>query len=209
MPSVDSMSSVHARIWQRPASLQAGRFLGCLLLLLVCGPVWAQGPASNPDHPPGNVDERTLAGLRPGRSTLNEAVRLYGVNWFHPTAQETDLYQWSDPGRHLLLSLEVNGRGTIRVVSVTRTTLAAATSSALPASAEATGRGMRLGDSEQTLLHIYGKPFFEGPSSLDGRDVRLIVFNFSWAGASKPQILESSFDASHRLIKMTLSAEYY
>ncbi|MGH9482910.1 MAG: hypothetical protein ACRD1L_12555, partial [Terriglobales bacterium] len=61
----------------------------------------------------------------------------------------------------------------------------------------------------QQLKQVYGKPFFEGPSSWAGHDVQLIVFNFSWAGADKPQILESSFDAAGHLVKMTLSAQYY
>lgn len=168
-----------------------------------------QAGGDNPDHPAGNVNELTLAGLRPGRSTLHEAVRHFGAHWLHPTPQETDLYLWSDPARHLLISVEVNRQGEIRVVSVTRTDRDTSTPSALPVRAETTGRGVRLGDTEQKLRHVYGKPFFEGPSSLGGHDVHLIVYNFSWAGAGKPQILESSFDSTGHLVKMTLSADYY
>jgi len=183
-------------------------FFGALLLAF-CTSLWAQGGSDNPDHPAGNVNELTLAGLRPGYSTLHEAEHLYGAHWFHPSPQEKDLYLWNDPARRLLLSAEVDPHGVIRVVSVTRVQRSSDASTALPMRAEATGRGVRLGDTQQRLLQVYGKPFFEGPSSLDGQDVHLIVFNFSWAGADKPQILESSFDASGHLIKMTLSAEYY
>lgn len=189
--------------------------MGSVLLLLL-GLILLNGQAlrgqdvdGNPDHPAGNVNELMLAGLRPGRSTLHEAVRLYGPHWFHPTPQETDLYLWSDPARHLLLGAEVNKQGRIQVVSVTRTERNASIRSVLPSRAEATGRGVRLGDIQQRLRKVYGKPFFEGPSSLDGHDVHLIVYNFSWAGTDKPQILEASFDSSGHLVKMTLSAEYY
>lgn len=185
-------------------------FLRALFVLLALSVfVGAQGAGNNPDHPAGNVNELTLAGLRPGRSTLHEAIRLYGRHWFHPTPQETDIYLWMDPARHLLLSAEVNTQGQIRVVSVTRTDRTAPARSVLPVRAEATGRGVRLGNMEQRLRQVYGKPFFEGPSSLDGRDVHLIVYNFSWAGTDKPQILESSFDGAGHLVQMTLSAEYY
>lgn len=181
-----------------------------LIVSLCCGPLfWGQSVDGNPDHPAGNVNELTLAGLRPGRSTLRDAVRRYGPHWFHPTPQETDLYLWSDPARHLLLSAEVNKQGQIRVVSITHTDVNAPVRSVLPLRAGVTGRGVRLGDTRQQLRKVYGKPFFEGPSSLDGQDVHLIVYNFSWAGTDKPQILESSFDRSGHLVKMTLSAEYY
>lgn len=179
------------------------------LLLLNGRALRAQDVDGNPDHPAGNVNELTLAGLRPGRSSLREAIRLYGPHWFHPTPQETDLYLWSDPARHLVLGVEVNKQGRIEVVSVTRTERNSSVQSALPLRAEVTGRGARLGDTQQRLRKVYGKPFFEGPSSLDGHNVHLIVYNFSWAGADKPQILEASLDSSGHLVKMTLSAEYY
>lgn len=194
---------------QRGWRTRPGIALLLLVLLVLSLPVWGQDVDGNPDHPAGNVNELTLAGLRPGRSTLRDAVRLYGAHWVHPTPQETDLYLWSDTAHHLLLSTEVNKQGQIRVVSITRTQRSTATPSRLPVRAEATGRGVRLGDSQQRLRKVYGKPFFEGPSSLDGHDVHLIVYNFSWAGADKPQILESSFDRSGQLVKMTLSADYY
>lgn len=195
---------------ERRRSAIAQALLLLLALTLFCGQVLAaQESDGNPDHPAGNVNELTLAGLRPGRSTLQDAIRHYGPHWFHPTPQETDLYLWSDPAHHLLLSAEVNQQGQIRVVSVTRTERTAPVRSVLPLRAATTGRGVRLGTTEQHLRAVYGKPFFEGPSSLNGHDVHLIVYNFSWAGTDKPQILESSFDRSGHLVKMSLSAEYY
>lgn len=170
-----------------------------------------QDPASSADHPPGNVNELTLAGLEPGHSELREAIRRFGPGWSHPSPEETDMYRWCDAHSGLQLDLEAQqGASVVRVVTVRRLEAPAASCRAtLGADIGRTGRGVRLGDDVGRLKLVYGKPFFDGPSSYDGKDVRLVVFNFSWAGASLPQILESTFDAGGRLVKMTLSADYY
>lgn len=187
-----------------------------LLATLVCC-AQAQDPADSYDHPAGNVNELTLAGLRPGRSTIAQAEALWGRQWHHPARDEDDVYVWCDASSHIELSLEATVAqpprrgGEIRVVTVSRMPPAlpvGACSAVLGKGAASTGRGVRLGDSPQRLKQVYGKPFFTGPSTWNGRDVNMIVFNFSWAGTSKPQILESSF-AGGKLVKMTLSAEYY
>jgi hypothetical protein len=180
-------------------------------LLLVALPLQGQDPATSADRPPGNVNELTLAGLQPGSSRLSAAEARWGRQWRHPDADEGDVYVWCDGRSGLRISLEAGDGGKVRVVTVERIAGAQATgcSAHLPAGVARTGRGVRLGDSEAQLLHTYGKPFFSGPSSLDGHNVKLVVFNFSWAGSDKPQILESTFNAAGRLVKMTLSAEYY
>ena len=156
-------------------------------------------------------NELQLGGLRPGWNTLQDALRRFGPHWYHPTPNETGIYEWNDPRRHWLLRLEVGGGDVIQAITIEQTPARAAPPAAtrLPASADRTGLGIELGDRRQALLDRYGRPFFEGPSVLDGQRVALVVFNFSWAGSDKPQILESSFDPAGRLIKMTLTAEYY
>ncbi|MGN6593707.1 MAG: hypothetical protein ACTHJX_12495 [Terriglobales bacterium] len=183
------------------------------LALLVALPLRAQDPASSADRPPGNVNELTLAGLQPGRSRLEAAEARWGRQWTHPDADESDVYVWCDARSRLRIGLDTGASGTVRVVTVERMAAGKGSPEAchaqLSAAVARTGRGVRLGDSEAQLLRTYGKPFFSGPSSLDGHNVRLVVFNFSWAGSDKPQILESTFDGAGKLIKMTLSAEYY
>lgn len=180
------------------------------LMAATIGAAWAQDPATSADRPPGNVNELTLAGLRPGQSHVADAVARWGDTWRHPSKDEQDLYVWCDARRHLRVQLEVRGSAhTIDVVTVERLNTAPSNcSAALPATVGRTGRGVRLGDTPARLKTVYGKPFFSGPSSWRGHSVELIVFNFSWAGDNVPQILESSF-ASGRLVKMTLSAQYY
>lgn len=178
-----------------------------LLLLLPC--TWAQDPALSSDHPPGNVNELTLAGLRPGQSTIAQAAARFGPHWRHPSADETDLYVWCDARSGLELRLEAPSGSAIEVVTVSRIPgLPASCGARLGSAAARTGRGVKLGDAPRQLLASYGKPFFQGPSSWRGQDAQLIVFNFSWAGEDKPQILESTF-LDGRLVKMTLSAQYY
>lgn len=173
----------------------------------------AQDPAASADHPPGNVNELTLAGLRPGRSTIQMAEARLGASWHHPSSDEKDLYIWCDPHTRLQVQLEVTPRGMIRVVTVERVPKPAASAASCDAKLAAglghTGRGVALGDSAERLKRTYGTPFFTGPSSWRGKTVQMIVYNFSWAGADKPQILESSFNGEGQLVKMTLSAEYY
>ena len=205
------------------------RWLAILALLLVAGLVaglWAQDPADSADHPPGNINELTLAGLRPGRTSLASAEKRLGGGWQHPSRDEKDMYVWCDASTRLRLSLEVQS-GIVHVVTVEKflprplgqtrerpgQNVAShprpdACTATLRPSVARTGRGVKLGDTPARLKSVYGKPFFQGPASWEGRNVDLIVFNFSWAGPHLPQILESSFD-NGRLVKMTLSAEYY
>jgi hypothetical protein len=180
------------------------------LALLATLSALGQDPASSADHPPGNVNELTLAGLRPGVARLRTAEARWGRQWSHPDSDESDVYVWCDAATGLQISLEAGADGTIRVVTVEKVAIAKPHCTArLPLATARTGRGIKLGDTEAQLLRTYGKPFFSGPSSLDGHNVKLVVFNFSWAGSDKPQILESTFNAAGKLVKMTLSSEYY
>ena len=196
------------------ASLHRCLALGMVLIALAATltlPLRAQDPASSADHPPGNVNELTLAGLQPGRSRIPDAVARWGAHWRHPSLDESDIYVWCDARRRLQIQLEAQGSARrVDVVTVERLLGAPPPdcTTTLPANLARTGRGVRLGDTAERLKAVYGKPFFVGPSSWHGREVNFIVFNFSWAGDDVPQILESSFDAG-RLVKMTLSAHYY
>lgn len=167
----------------------------------------AQDPATSSDRPPGNVNELTLFGIRPGQEKLARAIVRFGEHFHHPSPDEKDLYVWCDARTHLQLSLEVQA-GVIQVVTLSRPE-GADCNAHLPTAEARTGRGVALGATVARLKQVYGKPFFEGPSSLGGRNVHFVVFNFSWAGTDRPQILESSFDAGDHLVKLTLSAEYY
>jgi len=178
-------------------------------LVMLCSVVCTasiQGPSDNPDHPVGNHHELTLAGLQPGRSHLTDALRRFSRHWKHPSEEEPDVYVWNLAG--VQVSVEVDDQKVVRVVTVEDHRIHAVAPAMPVLKRLETGRRLRLGDAPERLLALYGKPFFRGPASLEGRDVQLIVFNFSWAGAGVPQILESTFDQG-RLIRMVLSADYY
>ncbi len=190
--------------WLRPLSkFSLGRWvagwLAAVGVLGFCVPVRAQAHRHF---------ELTLAGLRPGVSRLSGALRRFGPRWSHPSGDEHDIYQWYDARRRLAISVEVSREGIVRYVTVWRHRLALA-STVLPPGSARTGLGLRLGQSPARARALYGPPFFSGPSVLDRRQVLYVSFKFSWAGADKPQVLECSFNAAHRLIKMTLSADYY
>lgn len=181
-----------------------------LLLALAPAATRAQDPASSSDHPAGNINELTLAGLRPGATRIATARARLGPHWRHPSPDEKDIFIWCDAHSGLRLQLEAPSGQPIAVVTIEALGKADAVGCAarLPPTLARTGRGVRLGDSPAQLKKVYGTPFFQGPSSWEGRDAQLIVFNFSWAGSDKPQILESTFE-NGRLAKMTLSAQYY
>lgn len=196
----------------RPPRPHLALLLLAALLILPCTGV--QDPAGSADRPPGNVNEVTLAGLEPGRATLADALAHFGPNWFHPGPEETNVYDWCDASTGLQIGVDLGAQKSVRVVTVSALKAAPPLparhcATTLPLALARTGRGVRLGDPPARLLAVYGKPFFDGPSSDDGRNVRLIVFNYAWAGPDFPQILESSFDAAGRLVKMVLSADYY
>lgn len=181
-----------------------------LALTLTVAAAQAQDPASSSDRPPGNVNELTLAGLRPGATSIAASLARLGSHWRHPAPDEKDLYIWCDSHSRLRVQLEAPSGQPVAVVTIESLAVAPASgcSARLPLALARTGRGVRLGDSPAQLKKVYGTPFFQGPSSWQGRDALLIVFNFSWAGSDKPQILESTFE-NGRLAKMTLSAQYY
>src|SRR5690348_7599045 len=92
-----------------------------ILAAALIGVAGAQDPATSADHPPGNVNELTLAGLRPGQSHVADAVARWGDHWHHPSKDEQDLYIWCDAHSHLRVQLEVQGSAhTVEVVTVER-----------------------------------------------------------------------------------------
>lgn len=183
--------------------------LVALVLALVAAAA-AQDPASSADRPPGNVNELTLAGLRPGQTTVTEALKRLGAGWTHPSPDEHDLYDWCDAATRLRVQIEAHGSDIVQVVTVERMPDPpnGGCRAKLPLRLARTGRGVALGAAAVRLRAVYGKPFFAGPASWRGRNVQMIVYNFSWAGSDKPQILESTFDHG-ALVKFTLSAQYY
>lgn len=154
------------------------------------------------------AEELTVARLRPGRDKMARAVALYGKGYkTDPTTR--DLPIWADVKRGVFLRLELRDDQMINAVTIAAFGPDGVPPATLPPAAEASGRGLRLGDPLERALKLYGPPYFQGPSTEAGRDLILVVHKFS-AEKDQPQILETNFDAkTRRLVKMTLSFPYY
>jgi hypothetical protein len=65
---------------------------------------------------------------------------------------------------------------------------------------------LRVGDSQDQVFAVYGEPKSTSPSSKYGEELELLVYQFDWAGADVPQLLEvlCARDTG-RVVEMTLA----
>ena len=53
-----------------------------------------------------------------------------------------------------------------------------------------TGLGLRIGDSQDRVIEFYGDPNSSGPAVKNGHELELMFYQFDWAGADVPQVME-------------------
>ena len=53
-----------------------------------------------------------------------------------------------------------------------------------------TGLGLRMGDSQDRVVGLYGEPNSSGPASKNGQELALMYYQFDWAGSDVPQVME-------------------
>lgn len=156
----------------------------------------------------GRANELTLAGLRPGRSTLRQAVKKYGA----PRNGGRDTPLWQDDCRGEALSMidgETDTIQTIRIFDDGATSRP--TCEAYGPSPWATGRGLRVGDVASRVEALYGKPDSKGPSTKNGQPLELLYYAFDWAGPDVPQVMEvvctpEKDGKPGRVVEITLAA---
>jgi hypothetical protein len=139
-------------------------------------------------------NELLLAGLRPGRDNLTIAEKRFKAKSLSAEANSTGR-EWRDDcsGRSILL--ELDSKSVIQ--SVTITTLGkqeGACSDRRPDFLDPrnwlTGLGLRMGDSQDRVAGLYGEPNSSGPASKNGQQLSLMYYQFDWAGADVPQVME-------------------
>ncbi len=140
------------------------------------------------------ANELTLAGLRPGRDSLEAALKRYSEKYISGD-RAAEIKQWPDPCTGRTLRIEINSRSMIQAITV---------SSLIPQQAKCedrrfgtvavqnwiTGRGLRLGDSLDRVIQLYGEPNSSGPSVSGDRELQFLYYAFDWAGADVPQVME-------------------
>jgi hypothetical protein len=152
-------------------------------------------------NPPGagqaaarHINEVLLAGLRPGRDNLAVAEKRFKTKGI---AEEPNSgsREWRDDCSGRSIRLEVDAKSVIQ--SITITTLGIQEGKCSDRRPEfldprywLTGSGLRMGDSQDRVVSLYGDPNSSGPASKNGQELELMYYQFDWAGPDVPQVME-------------------
>ena len=139
-------------------------------------------------------NELVLAGLRPGRDNLATAEKRFKMK---SLAEEPNSgsKEWRDDCSGRSIRLEVDAKSVIQ--SVTLTTLGTQEGKCSDRRPDfldprfwLTGLGLRMGDSQDRIVGLYGEPNSSGPASKNGQELELLYYQFDWAGSDVPQVME-------------------
>jgi hypothetical protein len=155
------------------------------------------------------ANELTLAGLRPGRDTLNRAMQLYHT--VDPKSSTNDSQTvWLDTCARHTLTVDFDDDKKIQVI---RTGLnpTPANCRAVSMNVWKTGHGLGVGDTTARLSQLYGEADSKSPSTRDGQPLELWYYAFDWAGPDVPQVMEvlctrESEGQPGRVVEITLAA---
>ena len=182
----------------------ASAALGMALLLASFSPVaCAQTTSPIPNQAPNQandaapqVNELTLAGLRPGRDSLGTALKHFKAKYSSSReageAELPEMKEWDDACTGHSLKVEADTHGLIEVITL---------SSLVPQDGKcvdrrmdalnmkdwATGHGVRIGDPRNRVTETYGEPDSSGPSMRGSNELEILQYRFSWAGSDVPQ----------------------
>jgi len=154
-------------------------------------------------------NEMTLGAIQPGRDKLAAVEKQLND---HLRAESTDsagIHAWTDPCSGRRLVLEVDRDGLIQTINVSGSPAHENCKSKTDPKRDpvwATGLGLRLGDSSERVVELYGPPNSGGPSVKQGHELELMFYMFDWAGSNVPQVLEVSCDKqSGRVVEIMLA----
>jgi hypothetical protein len=170
-------------------------------------PTQRQTPTKGGGH---GANELLLAGLRPGRDTLAIAQRRFKSKKL-AESEESGFKEWRDACSGRAIRVELDPKFVIQLITVTTLGLKEGACGDRPGDFLdpknwATGQGLRVGDSQDQVFAVYGEPKSTSPSSKYGEELELLVYQFDWAGADVPQVLEvlCARDTG-RVVEMTLA----
>jgi len=155
-------------------------------------------------------NETLLAGLRPGRDTFAVAEKRFKPKGLSEEPNSGSK-EWRDACSGRSIRLEVDAKSVIQ--SVTLTTLGAQEGKCsdlrpyfLDPRFWVTGIGLRMGDSQDRVVALYGEPNSSGPASKNGQELDLMYYQFDWAGSDVPQVMEVLCARdSGRVVEITLA----
>jgi hypothetical protein len=174
-------------------------WLSVSLALVAAGVALAMGAQ---DSPPGagqaaavrHTNETLLAGLRPGRDTFAVAEKRFKVKNLSEEPNSGSK-EWRDDCSGRSIRLEVDAKSVIQSVTITTLgTQEGKCSDRRPDFLDPrnwlTGLGLRMGDSQDRVVGLYGEPNSSGPASKNRQELELMYYQFDWAGSDVPQVME-------------------
>jgi hypothetical protein len=135
-----------------------------------------------------------LAGLRPGHDTFAVAEKRFKAKNLSEEPNSGSK-EWRDDCSGRSIRLQLDAKSVIQ--SVTITTLGSQEGKCSDRRPDfldprnwLTGLGLRMGDSQDRAIGLYGEPNFSGPASKNGVELDRMNYQFSWAGSDVPQVME-------------------
>jgi hypothetical protein len=153
-------------------------------------------------------NELQLAGLRPGRDSLSRAHRLYGK----PFNIDTEGEIWRDFCHRMQLVIDYDdATKKIQTIRVSYSALPADCLVETPGPSWFTSKGLRISDSVDQVINLYGPPDSRSPSTRGNQQLELLYYAFDWAGADVPQVMEvlctpEKDGKPGRVVEITLAA---
>jgi hypothetical protein len=149
------------------------------------------GPGQNA---PRHGNETLLAGLRPGRDTFAVAEKRFKAKNLSEEPNSGSK-EWRDDCSGRSIRLQVDAKSVIQSVTITTLgTQEGKCSDRRPDFLDPrnwlTGLGLRMGDSQDRVVGLYGEPNSSGPASKNGQELALMYYQFDWAGSDVPQVME-------------------
>jgi len=171
-------------------------------------------PQGGADQAPGGAthqpNETLLAGLRPGRDTFAMAEKRFKAKNLSEEPN-SGTKEWRDDCSGRSIRLKVDAKSVIQ--SITLTTIDAQEGKCSDRRPDfldprfwLTGLGLRMGDSQDRVVGLYGEPNSSVPASKNGQELELLYYQFDWAGSDVPQVMEILCARdSGRVVEITLA----
>ncbi len=141
-----------------------------------------------------HINETLLAGLRPGRDTFAVAEKRFKAKNLIEE-QNSSSKEWRDDCSGRSIRLEIDAKSVIQSVTITTLgTQEGKCSDRRPDFLDPrnwlTGLGLRMGDSQDRVVGLYGEPNSSGPASKNRQELEMMYYQFDWAGSDVPQVME-------------------
>ena len=109
--------------------------------------------------------------------------------------KDSGVKEWRDDCSGRAIRLELDAKSVIQSVTITTLGLQEGKCSEkrmdfLDAKNWVTGLGLRIGDSQDQIVGLYGEPNSSGPATKNGQELALMYYQFDWAGSDVPQVME-------------------